>query len=119
MRSPWIVVVALLAPFAALHAAPSLLRDFNQGPATFIGEVYLSDLTDSRGVSWAIRFTPAGDRLFFVVYNETTGAELWVTDGRAHGASGFRPPPAGPAPRAHGGPRLPHSAGGRPPDADR
>jgi ELWxxDGT repeat protein len=35
--------------------------------------------------SWGRNLTAAADRLYFTVYNETTGAELWASTGDADG----------------------------------
>jgi ELWxxDGT repeat protein len=48
---------------------------------TAAGTVRVHDLTVNGTPSWARSLTVAGNRLFFSVYNEVTGAELWASDG--------------------------------------
>jgi ELWxxDGT repeat protein len=50
---------------------------------TASGTIQVHDLEIGGAPSWARSLTVVGGRLFFSVYNETTGAELWTSRGDA------------------------------------
>jgi ELWxxDGT repeat protein len=61
------------------------------------GTVLVRDLALGGLPSWGRDLTVAGDRLFFTVYNETTGAELWTSGGDAASTPPVRDLNPGPA----------------------
>jgi ELWxxDGT repeat protein len=72
---------------------------------TAAGTVEVADLrvaSSPDSPSWARSLTVSGHRLFFVVYNEATGAELWTSEGDAASTAlvaDLRPGPASSSPQ--------------------
>ncbi len=72
--------------FLAANAATTLLGESlwrTDGSAQ--GTVRVRDLALDGHPSWGRSLTVAGSRLYFTVYNETTGAELWASTGETAG----------------------------------